>query len=47
MCDGSIQFISENILHTNTDFVAVAAPVFGLYQRLGSMNDGLVAGIEN
>ena len=47
MCDGSVQFVSENIQHTNTDFVAGAAPVFGLYQRLGSMNDGLVAGIEN
>ena len=47
MCDGSVQFVSENIQHTNTDFVAGAIPVFGLYQRLASMNDGLVGGIEN
>lgn len=47
MCDGSVQFISENIQHSNTDFVANAAPVFGLYQRLASINDGLIAGIEN
>ncbi len=47
MCDGSVQFISENIQHTNTDFVAGAIPSFGLYQRLASINDGLVAGIEN
>ena len=47
MCDGSVQFVSENIQHTNTNFVAGAPHNFGLYQRLGSINDGLVAGLEN
>ena len=43
MCDGSVQFISENI-----DFVDVAEPDAGIeigtYQRLGGRNDGLVIG---
>lgn len=41
--DGSVHFISENIEHTDTDFnspgVTAAGP-FGLYQKLGSIEDG-------
>lgn len=43
--DGSVHFISENIEHTNTNFAANGANLggpYGLYQRLGGINDGQV-----
>lgn len=48
--DGSVHFISENIEHTNTNFAAngynLGGP-YGLYQRLGGINDGQVlSGLE-
>ena len=41
--DGSVRFVSENIEHTNTNFdnTNLNGP-YGLYQRLGGMNDGQV-----
>ncbi len=48
--DGSVHFISENIEHTNTNFLANGANLngpYGLYQRLGAINDGQVlSGLE-
>jgi prepilin-type N-terminal cleavage/methylation domain-containing protein/prepilin-type processing-associated H-X9-DG protein len=52
--DGSVHFISENIEHTNTNYTTDANgnPLnlngpYGLYQRLGGINDGQVlAGLE-
>ncbi|MCA9059021.1 MAG: DUF1559 domain-containing protein [Planctomycetaceae bacterium] len=47
MCDGSVRFVSENIDHTNTNFVSnpsnVSGP-YGTYQRLAGRNDGQVIG---
>jgi type II secretory pathway pseudopilin PulG len=47
LADGSVRFISENIAHTNTNFVDAASlsgvgsnGVFGVYQRLGGISDG-------
>jgi prepilin-type N-terminal cleavage/methylation domain-containing protein/prepilin-type processing-associated H-X9-DG protein len=47
LADGSVRFISENIAHTNSNFVDAASlsgigsnGVFGLYQRLGGISDG-------
>lgn len=43
--DGSVHFISENIEHTNTNFndpgIGENGP-YGLYQRLGAIDDGQV-----
>jgi prepilin-type N-terminal cleavage/methylation domain-containing protein len=41
--DGSVRFVSENIEHTNTNFdnTNLNGP-YGLYQRVGGMNDGQV-----
>lgn len=46
--DGSVRFISENIEHTNTNYSAgppsnLGGP-FGLWQRLGAINDGQTVG---
>jgi len=41
--DGSVHFISDSIEHTNTNFTdpgVTAAGPFGLYQKLGTINDG-------
>jgi prepilin-type N-terminal cleavage/methylation domain-containing protein/prepilin-type processing-associated H-X9-DG protein len=46
-CDGSVRFVSENIDHTNTNFVASPSNVngpYGTYQRLSGINDGQVVG---
>jgi prepilin-type N-terminal cleavage/methylation domain-containing protein/prepilin-type processing-associated H-X9-DG protein len=43
--DGSVHFLSENIEHTNTNFVESPSNVngpYGLYQRLSGINDGQV-----
>ncbi|MEQ1824584.1 MAG: DUF1559 domain-containing protein [Pirellula sp.] len=41
--DGSVQFISQNIEHTETDWGnTTASGPFGTYQRLAGMNDGQV-----
>ncbi|MCA9085648.1 MAG: DUF1559 domain-containing protein [Planctomycetaceae bacterium] len=43
MCDGSVRFISENIDHTGTNYVASPSNVngpYGLYQRLSAIGDG-------
>lgn len=49
LVDGSVQFISQTIEHTNTDFVAspsnVAGP-YGLYQKLAAIDDGNVVSLE-
>jgi prepilin-type N-terminal cleavage/methylation domain-containing protein len=49
MCDGSVQFVTENIFHTNTDYVDFLAGAsglqFGTYQRLGCMNDGMTVSV--
>jgi prepilin-type N-terminal cleavage/methylation domain-containing protein len=46
ICDGSVQFISENIDHNDTNFpLTTQQPA--TYQRLASINDGLVAGVSN
>ncbi len=49
MVDGSIQFISQNIEHTNTNFIAspsnVAGP-YGMYQKLAAIDDGNVISLE-
>ncbi len=45
--DGSVHFISENVDHSNTEWVDYAATppaVLGTYQKLSSRNDGLVVG---
>lgn len=45
--DGSVHFISENIDHTNTNYVASPSNLggpFGTYQRLGAIDDGQVLG---
>jgi prepilin-type N-terminal cleavage/methylation domain-containing protein/prepilin-type processing-associated H-X9-DG protein len=50
MCDGSVQFVSENIDHNNVNYVAppaVNTVQFAAYQRLGSINDGLVVSVAN
>ncbi len=48
--DGSVHFISENIEHTNTNFTTAPLNLggpYGLYQRLGGINDGQVlAGLD-
>lgn len=46
--DGSVHFISDTIEHTNTDFTtATVNGPFGLYQRLGAINDGQpISGID-
>lgn len=47
MGDGAVRFISENINHTNTDYVASPSNLggpFGTYQRLASINDGQIVG---
>ena len=46
MADGAVRFVSENIDHTNTNYVAgppsnLNGP-YGTYQRLGAINDGQV-----
>jgi prepilin-type N-terminal cleavage/methylation domain-containing protein/prepilin-type processing-associated H-X9-DG protein len=49
LCDGSVQFISQNIDHTETNYVASPSNLsgpFGAYQRLGGMNDGQVVSID-
>jgi prepilin-type N-terminal cleavage/methylation domain-containing protein len=49
MCDGSVQFVSENIQHTNTnwtDFIAATGGAYGAYQRLAGISDGLVVNLE-
>ncbi len=45
--DGAVRFISENIDHTNTNFVASPSNQngpYGTYQRLSAINDGQVVG---
>lgn len=45
MGDGAVRFISENIDHTNTNFVASPSNLngpYGMYQRLGAINDGQI-----
>ena len=47
--DGSIHFISNSIQHTDTDFTAPGITVngpFGVYQQLGSIDDGSVISID-
>lgn len=51
MCDGSVRFVSENIQHTTRIWNAAdpfdkanGGAGYGLYQRLYSINDGLVLG---
>jgi prepilin-type processing-associated H-X9-DG protein len=47
MGDGSVKFISENIDHTDTNFVASPSNLYGpygTYQRLSGINDGQVLG---
>lgn len=47
MVDGSIQFLSENIDHSNTGWEAyLGSGTFGTLQRLASMNDGLPVSLE-
>ena len=47
--DGSVHFISDSIEHTNTNFtdpgIGPAGP-YGLYQRLGSINDGATINLD-
>lgn len=43
--DGSVRFVSENIEHTETNIIGADTNVngpYGLYQRLGGINDGQV-----
>jgi prepilin-type N-terminal cleavage/methylation domain-containing protein/prepilin-type processing-associated H-X9-DG protein len=47
MADGSVQFISENIEHTGTDYNNRPNGPYGLYQRLGAIADGQVASIAD
>ncbi len=48
--DGSVHFISENIEHTNTNFIASPSNVngpYGLYQKLGVIDDGnAISGLD-
>ena len=47
LADGSVRFLSENIDHTNTNFVAGPSNLngpYGTYQRLGAINDGQIVG---
>lgn len=52
--DGSVHFLSENIDHTQTPWIAAAPYMqaatgnvpFGTYQRLWSVADGLVVNVE-
>ena len=47
MGDGAVRFISENLEHTNTNYVASPSNLggpFGLYQRLGAIDDGQTVG---
>ncbi len=48
--DGSVHFISENIEHTNTNYTASPENVngpFGLYQKLGGIDDGnVITGLD-
>lgn len=45
LADGSVRFVSENIDHSNTDYTAARLNgPYGLYQRLGGMNDGQIVG---
>lgn len=47
MGDGSVHFISENIDHTSTNYVASPSNLngpYGTYQRLAAINDGQVLG---
>jgi prepilin-type N-terminal cleavage/methylation domain-containing protein/prepilin-type processing-associated H-X9-DG protein len=48
--DGSVHFISENIEHTNTDFIASPSNIngpYGLYQKLGGIDDGnVISGLD-
>ncbi|MCC6510441.1 MAG: DUF1559 domain-containing protein [Pirellulaceae bacterium] len=47
--DGSVHFISDSIEHTNTNFtdpgITQSGP-YGLYQKMGSINDGATINIE-
>jgi prepilin-type N-terminal cleavage/methylation domain-containing protein/prepilin-type processing-associated H-X9-DG protein len=44
-CDGSVRFISENIDHSGTNFSGTNENgPYGIYQRLGAMNDGQLTG---
>lgn len=45
MGDGAVRFVSENIDHSNTNFVASPSNLggpYGTYQRLSAINDGQV-----
>ncbi|MDB5346670.1 MAG: prepilin-type cleavage/methylation protein [Schlesneria sp.] len=45
MGDGSVRFVSDNIDHTNTNYVAATPNLsgpYGTYQRLAGINDGQV-----
>ena len=47
MGDGSVKFVSENIDHTDTNFVASPSNLYGpygTYQRLSGINDGQILG---
>ncbi len=47
--DGSVHFINENIDHTNTNYVASPSNLggpFGMYQRLGGIDDGQILNID-
>lgn len=47
--DGSIHFISNSIQHTDTDFTAPGVTVngpFGMYQRMGSIDDGNIISLD-
>ena len=47
LADGSVRFLSENINHTNTNYVASPSNLggpYGTYQQLGGINDGQVLG---
>ncbi len=47
MGDGAVRFISENLEHTNTNYNTTTPNLggpFGLYQRLGAINDGQTVG---
>lgn len=47
LADGSVQFLSENIDHSNTGWAAYqTSGTFGVYQRLASINDGLPVSLE-
>ena len=47
--DGSVHFISENIEHTNSNYVASPSNLggpFGTYQRLGAIDDGQIVSVD-